>query len=271
MRRTSLRIPGPRAHARARTGDPGSPGGLPAVRRAVRFRGVVPEVLARAVPRAGSTGGAQEARAARALRRVRWLTRLGVAAALGVGLATGYGLGWRGLLLLFAFFISSSLLSKRTTRNHRQVFAMGCAAAPAALGGSGVAFAGALAAAPADTWASEIGRHARTPPRLITNGRPVPAGTDGGITVLGTVGGIAGAGFIAGLAGLLPRAGGPGLTQAGWFAASVAVAGIIGMLLDSVLGATVQGAVKWLDNDAVNLAATLSGASLAAASLLLCC
>src|SRR3989441_428976 len=270
MRRTSLRIPGPRAHARARTGDPGSPGGLPAVRRAVRFRGVVPEVLARAVPHAGSTGGAQEARAARALRRVRWLTRLGVAAALGVGLATGYGLGWRGLLLLFAFFISSSLLSKRTTRNHRQVFANGGVAALAALVGSWVAFAGALAAATADTWASEIGRHARTPPRLITNGRPVPAGTDGGITVLGTVGGIAGAAFMAVLAVALgPRATGPGFAHPGWLAASVAVAGIMGMLLDSVFGATVQGAVRWFDNDAVNLAATVSGALIAAAESLL--
>jgi len=202
---------------------------------------------------------------------VRWLTRLGVAAAVGVGLATGYGLGWRGLLLLFAFFISSSLLSKRTTRNHRQVFANGGVAALAALAGNWAAFAGALAAATADTWASEIGRHARTPPRLITSGRPVPAGTDGGITVLGTVGGIAGAGFIAGLAGLLPRAGGPGLTHPGWFAASVAAAGIIGMLLDSVLGATVQGAVKWLDNDAVNLAATLSGAACAGLVSHFCC
>jgi len=43
------------------------------------------------------------------------------------------------------------------------------------------------------------------------------------------------------------------------------------MLLDSVLGATVQGAVKWLDNDAVNLAATLSGAACAGLVSHFCC
>jgi len=38
------------------------------------------------------------------------------------------------------------------------------------------------------------------------------------------------------------------------------------MLLDSLLGATVQGKVSWFDNDVVNLAATLAGAMVAAAA-----
>ena len=189
---------------------------------------------------------------------MKWLTGRGVAAALGVGLATGFGLGWRGLLLLLGFFVSSSLLSKKTSRNHRQVIANGGIAALSALLGSWLAFAGALAAATADTWATEIGRFSPTPPRLITNGARVPAGTDGGMTLLGTVGGIAGAGLIAGLSvGLGPGGSGLGLVV------KVAVAGIIGMLLDSLLGATVQGKVRWVDNDVVNLAATLTGAACA--------
>jgi uncharacterized protein (TIGR00297 family) len=158
------------------------------------------------------------------------------------------------LLLMLAFFVSSSLLSKKTTRNHRQVLANGGIAALAALAGNWTAFAGALSAATADTWASEIGRHSRTAPRLITNGSLVPAGTDGGMTLLGTTGGIVGAGLIAALSYAFGQRG----------ALAIAAAGVVGMLVDSVLGATVQGKVRWMDNDAVNLAATLSGAACAA-------
>jgi len=154
---------------------------------------------------------------------------------------------------MLAFFVSSSLVSNKTTRNHRQVLANGGVAALAALAGSWIAFAGALAAATADTWASEIGRHSRTPPRLITNGTPVPTGTDGGMTLLGTAAGIAGAGLIAALSYVLGQRDAP----------AIAVAGVVGMLVDSLLGATVQGKVRWMDNDAVNLAATLTGAAFA--------
>jgi len=185
---------------------------------------------------------------------VRWLTRRGAAAALAVGLATIWGFGWRGLVLLLAFFVSGSLLTEGGgQRSERQVLANGGVAALAALAGSWIAFAGALATATADTWASEIGRHARTPPRLITNGKPVAAGTDGGMTLLGTTAGIAGAGLIAALSYVFGQRGAP----------AIAVAGVVGMLVDSLLGATAQGKIPWMDNDAVNLAATLAGAACA--------
>ena len=196
---------------------------------------------------------------------MRWLTRRGAAAALAVGVATLWGFGWRGLVLLLAFFVSSSLLTAAAKkpaakgsegggrRNARQVIANGGIAAVAALAGNWVWFAGALAAANADTWATEIGSHSPTPPRLITNWATVPAGTDGGMTLLGTAGGLAGAGLVGALSYLL-----------GQDAAMALIgAGTAGMIMDSLLGAIGQGTVRWIDNDAVNLAATLTGAGCA--------
>ena len=205
---------------------------------------------------------------------MKWLTAAGAAAALAVGTATVWGMGWRGLLLLLAFFVSGSLLTRGGgRRNARQVLANGGVAAVAALLGSWPAFAGAVAAATADTWATELGAHSPTPPRLITSGAPVPSGANGGVTLLGTGGGVLGAVVIAGLAWVLgPRAGGPGSTHPGGLVAVVAVAGVAGMLIDSLLGATLQGPDdKWMDNDAVNFAMTLAGAGIAAAGWRLCC
>ena len=219
-----------------------------------------------------------------------WLAPGGLAAALAVGAAVAWGFGWQGLLLLFAFFISGSLLSqlaerRAPRRNARQVLANGGVAAVAALLGAWWLATGAIAAAAADTWATEVGAFSPFAPRLITTGAQVGRGASGGITALGTMGGVAGAAAIAALAQLVrPRGIAPGS------AALITAAGVAGMLADSLLGATVQGKFecpacdarfergnsvchepvrltrgwRWLDNDAVNLAATLVGASVAA-------
>ncbi len=221
---------------------------------------------------------------------MRWLTRGGAAGALAVGAAVTWGLGWRGLILLLAFFVSGSVLTQVAggeggQRTLRQVLANGGVAAAAGLWGRWSIAAAALAAATADTWATEIGAFSPTAPRLLTTGRPVPKGTSGAISMLGTVGGVVGAGAIALLAWVL----GKGATVPG-SAVVVASAGVVGMLVDSLLGATVQGVYecpqcaarserhgavchepvrlirgwRWLDNDAVNLAATLAGAAVGA-------
>jgi uncharacterized protein (TIGR00297 family) len=227
---------------------------------------------------------------------VRWLTPDGVVAALAVGGSVAWGLSWRGVALLFVFFLSGSLLTqlaerRAPQRTARQVLANGGVAAIAALFSAWPVAAGALAAAAADTWATEIGAFSPFAPRLITSGQRVPRGASGGITVLGTLGGVAGAALIAGLATVLqPRGMAPGLAHPRNLLALVTVAGVAGMLLDSVMGATVQGkyqcpecdarfergntvchqpvrrirGFRWLDNDAVNLAATLCGATVAA-------
>jgi uncharacterized protein (TIGR00297 family) len=213
-----------------------------------------------------------------------------------IGAAVLWGAGWPGGALLGLFFLSGSVLSYgrpvlaprlRGGRTWRQVAAnggwaaVGALAMPVAPTLGWALMAGALAAAQADTWATEIGRHARRPPRLLVGRRTVAPGTSGGVTWLGSAGGITGALALGGIAVLV------GATPfvALWSAAG----GIVGMVADSFLGSTVQaryrcaqcereleearhtcaapaglaGGIRWIDNDVVNAAATAVGGSVA--------
>jgi uncharacterized protein (TIGR00297 family) len=161
------------------------------------------------------------------------------------------------------------------------------------------AFMGVMATVNADTWATELGVLSRVPPRLITTGQEVIPGTSGGITRLGTWASVAGALLIGTVATALTQISsllGVGRTGSGWSLEAIsypliAVAGgLIGSLFDSLLGATVQGiytcdrCVKetessvhhcghparhtrgwiWLNNDVVNLVASVIGGLIAA-------
>lgn len=114
-------------------------------------------------------------------------------------------------------------------------------------------FGGAVAAALADTFSSEFGGLFDSP-RLITTLNPVPAGTDGAVTWQGALAGVLGSGLIAGLAF--------GFFAFGPTAALVVLGtGFLGMVVDSVLGATLEGGR--VGNQGVNLLATLSAGSVA--------
>ena len=113
----------------------------------------------------------------------------------------------------------------------------------------------ALAEAATDTVASEIGQGRSPDARLITTWERVPPGTDGGITIPGNIAGLAAGLVIAAVAmvgGMLPQ------SQL-WIPVT---AGFAGMLLDSILGATLQRR-GWISNQAVNFFATLAAAALA--------
>ncbi len=99
--------------------------------------------------------------------------------------------------------------------------------------------------------ASEIG--VATTPRLITNLKKVPPGTDGGISVLGTFAGIMGAGLIGLAAYILGIY--PDLVKTMEIAI---IAGTVGCFVDSILGAVLES--KYLTNEHVNLLATMAGA-----------
>lgn len=103
------------------------------------------------------------------------------------------------------------------------------------------AFAGALAAVTADTWATEIGAFSPDKPRLITTGERVTAGRSGAISLTGTAGGIAGAIVLAAGAAVSFTLWPPGLlADGGRLGLVAAVGGIFGLFADSLLGATVQ-------------------------------
>ncbi|MDO9547730.1 MAG: DUF92 domain-containing protein [Candidatus Marinimicrobia bacterium] len=141
-------------------------------------------------------------------------------------------------------------------------------------------FLGSLAAATADTWGTEIGIFSRNEPRHILTFDKVPAGTSGGVTALGTSGFFMGAGILT-LSGIFPVSG--SILQ---LFIIVAISGIIGALIDSIVGASLQAqykcphcqkttekllhcgsykttliaGIRWIDNDVVNFICTGSGA-----------
>ncbi len=211
--------------------------------------------------------------------RARALTRGGAVAAFVVGMLT-YASGTVGFtLVLLAFFVPSVLLSrlgrgrkralidigKHGARDAMQVLANGGIATVCAVGWAithdlhwAAAFAGAYAAATADTWATEIGTLSRHRPRSIFTLRPVATGLSGGITLPGTLAEIAGALWIgiAGLAGIViaNTVGLAGFALA-WHPAvpaplvygvpaltllAIPLGGVAGATLDSVLGGSVQ-------------------------------
>ena len=120
-----------------------------------------------------------------------------------------------------------------------------------------LAFAGAFAAATADTLESEIGQLWGGRPRLLTTWCPVPAGTDGGVSTVGTLAGAAGALVLAGLGWAVGFYGASGFV-------AVAMAGFVATIIESLIGATLERA-GLLNNEAVNTLNTLAGALLAVA------
>lgn len=224
-----------------------------------------------------------------------------------------FGLGgWQWAVLLMAFFVSSSVLTrmfgkqkaslnekydKGGVRDIGQVLANGAIASIFA----GLHFffpgeawtwmmcAASLAAVNADTWATELGVFNPTPPRLISTWKVVEKGTSGGISLVGILAASGGAALIALFASLLGGSALPTevLPLPMLVFAIITLAGVLGSLFDSLLGATVQAIYhcpqcnketerhplhtcgtstrqvhgwSWLNNDRVNLGCATMGA-----------
>ena len=252
--------------------------------------------------------------------RIGALDRSGALGAFLIGGAV-FGFGgpvWGAVLVVF--FLSSSLLSffrsdrktdaattRAPRRNLSQTLANGGLAAVLAIVVGVVtrespwyptltlAYFGALSAAAADTWATELGMLSSRPPRLLTTRAIVPAGRSGGVTSLGLLASLAGGAFIGTSAFILIQLASL-LTTGQWFLQDwfllpfCTLAGFTGSLMDSLFGATWQrqnfcndcqtiteqtvhvcgastqhqSGIRWLNNEVVNLLATITGALTAA-------
>ncbi len=214
-----------------------------------------------------------------------------------------------GAAALVTFFVTSSALTrfkgelkarrgvlaqaKGGERDAWQVLANGGVAALClgVAGGRGSGgFLGALATAGADTWGTELGLLARRGPRLLTTLRPVPPGTSGGVTPEGTLASVAGALTVGAAWGTVRRL--QTRRPARGAVLLAGVAGTLGALGDSLIGATVQAGYwcprchqpteapvhgrcgypaehvrgwRWITNDVVNALATGGGAVAGAA------
>jgi len=219
---------------------------------------------------------------------------LGIAfAAWGIG-AIVFGIGgWTAAGAMLTFFATSTALSrwrkrrkealgyeKGGRRDAGQVLANGGVAAACLLltlwgvKHGTLLFLAALAAANADTWATEIGSALGGQPFDVRTGRKVAAGASGAVSLTGTAAALGGAALL-------------GLFAGGWEAGMVVtISGFGGALFDSLLGAAAQAqwrdlqnpdrwterpqpysperGWRWMGNDWVNVFCTLAAAVLAA-------
>ncbi|MBC9909054.1 DUF92 domain-containing protein [Chitinophaga varians] len=207
--------------------------------------------------------------------------KLSVSAAMAagfIGLVVFVFVGYSGIALLGTFFVLGTLATSHKKnvkaaltaesahpekRKASQVFANGGAAALMALliamdtshgGLYELMLAGSLASATADTLSSELGTvYGRRFFNILTF-RKEPKGLDGVVSLEGTLLGAAGAAVIAVVYALAE-----GFDRRMAF---IVIAGVLGNLMDSVLGAALERK-HYIGNDAVNFGNTLFAALVA--------
>ena len=225
--------------------------------------------------------------------------------------------GAQWLVIIVTFFLVSSLLTryryeykrkmgsaqgKSGVRSWPNTIANGGVAATAATlelyfhaDILAIAYLGSIAAAMSDTLATEVGLLSRTMPRLITHPeRTVRPGTSGGVSPLGEGAALISA-FIIGMMGfLLTVIGKLNLDTFLVLVPSVLAGGILGTLIDSLVGAKIEGirecvvckenteerihhdrptvltqGSKYVDNNVVNFIGILAGAMISIVLFLL--
>ena len=198
------------------------------------------------------------------------------------GLLSGYVVGMgvilftdlKWFILIFMFFFLSGAATKykydkkkkkgvaqekKGARGYLNVFGNGLVALSLAvlegIVGGKVFFIGyvaSVATATADTAGGEIGRLSKKNPRLITNLKEVPTGTEGAVSLLGEAAEFLMALFIGIVAFIMGY---------GYDIIIIAAsAGFIGANIDSIIGATLETKMEWWGNNWTNFTSTLIGA-----------
>ena len=219
-------------------------------------------------------------------QRAPVLTRSGWVHAGILGTILWGSLGWRGWLAVVLYLVLGSLVTRLGLRQKQQrglaearggrrgpenvwgsalvgaLLAMVAARAPLSwVGPLLVGFAASFSAKLADTCGSEIGKRWGRHTLLITSLRPVPAGTEGAVSLEGTAASLAG-GLLMALVMLAL-----GLIQGTDTWLLVGAVALIATLAESVIGATLQSRWRWLSNEVVNGVQTLLAALLALAAV----
>ena len=171
-----------------------------------------------------------------------------------------YG-GLRAFTLLASFFILGELGTrygrkrekiKFERRNYDNILANAGPGVISLVLGSPVAFASGIATALSDTLSSEIGMMSENRPRMITTFKEVEVGTDGGITLQGSLIALVGAFVTASIYYLLIQNSVKALIV-------ITIAGFLGCMMDSLLGALFESKKK-ITNSQTNFLACSFGA-----------
>nr|WP_272495869.1 DUF92 domain-containing protein [Bacillus pinisoli] len=187
---------------------------------------------------------------------IKSLTVSGALAAFAVGSLISLGFGIQGLVILGAFFLTSSLWSKYKRRdkvNVDQITEKGERRDFTQVMANGlipsicsfmywvypsdyllVAFLISISAANSDTWASEIGSLSKKAPIHVLKLRKVEPGTSGAISLLGTFATVCGAFLISVLGLILFK------EISIILMIIIGVSGVMGSLFDTIIGATLQ-------------------------------
>ncbi|MDX1632286.1 MAG: DUF92 domain-containing protein, partial [Thermoanaerobaculia bacterium] len=209
---------------------------------------------------------------------IRSVDASGAAGGFSVATTAWIGLGWEGFLVLGTFFALGTLFTRvghrakqargiaqerDGRRTLRHVLSNGGVGTAAALFAATtelsapfrLAFVGSLAAAMADTAASEIGKLSSRNPVLLTTARRVPPGTRGAISPLGTAAAILSSLVVAAMAAVT------GILS--WAAIiPVVVAALLATTTESLIGPVLEES-GLVDSHGLNFLNSVTGALLA--------